>query len=144
MHDNANGHIKTVSIEKQNDDKLCHGKVESCYRLLERNPFLKLLHKTNSTAENFAINSALTADNSEENEVLSKQISCKQFGSDHKYTSILEPIDQSILVCRGNNTGWYPNALFSYNNTDCQSFKQPFSLRTLDEAYGHIHKMLGA
>ena len=141
MHDNIYGRIKTVSIEKQNDEKQCRIKSVSCYRLLERNPSLKLLRETNVSPEDFT--TFHDSDSSEENEALSKHISCKQFGNSHKNASILEPIDQGILVCRSYNTGWYPNALFSYNNTNCESFKQAFALRTLDKAYSILYKKLG-
>lgn len=141
------GRIKTVSLKEDNDEKQCRSKAISCYRLIEKNPPMKLLRETYLSAEDI-INiseevSLRDSQSSEENEVLSKYTSCTQFGYKNLNSTGLEPIDQGILVCRSNDTGWYPNALFSYNNTNCNSFKQAFPMRTLEAAYKTIHEKLG-
>lgn len=147
MHDNSHGRIKTVSLKEQNDDKLCRGTAIGCYRLIEKTPPKKLLRETSLSAEDVVnISEEVTirdSQSSEENEVVSKYTTCTQFGSKHVNATGIEPIDQGILVCRSNDTGWYPNALFSYNNTNCNSFKHPFAMRTLEEAYKAIHEILG-
>lgn len=118
----------------------------NCYRLIDKNPPMKLLRETSVSAEDVInISEEVTlrdSQSSEENEVISKYTNCKQFGSKLNDTG-LQPIDQGILVCRSNDTGWYPSALFSYNNTNCNSFKQAFPMRTLEEAYKGLHEILG-
>lgn len=118
----------------------------SCYRLIDKNPPMKLLRETSVSVEDVInISEEITlrdSQSSEENEVISKYTNCKQFGSKLNDTG-LQPIDQGILVCRSNDTGWYPSALFSYNNTNCNSFKQAFPVRTLEEAYKGLHEILG-
>ncbi|XP_046808532.1 serine protease nudel [Lucilia cuprina] len=147
LHDNSHGRVKTVTIKEQNDDKQCQSTAMGCYRLIEKIPPMKLLRETSVSAEDVAnISEEVTirdSHSSEENEVISKYTTCTQFGNKHWVNGTgLEPIDQGILVCRSNDTGWYPNALFSYNNTNCNSFKQAFAMRTLDEAYKAIHEIL--
>ncbi|KAM7355778.1 serine protease nudel isoform 2-T2 [Cochliomyia hominivorax] len=146
LHENIHGRIKTVSLKEENNNKQCNGTAMSCYRLVEKNPPMKLLRETNVSAEDIInISEEITirdSQSSEENEVISKYTKCSQFGANLENATGLQPIDQGILVCRSNDTGWYPNALFSYNNTNCYSFKQAFALRTLEEAYKAIHEIL--
>uniref|UniRef100_A0A1A9V3W0 SRCR domain-containing protein n=1 Tax=Glossina austeni TaxID=7395 RepID=A0A1A9V3W0_GLOAU len=81
-------------------------------------------------------------DQSSDTRVQSKFASCIKFGNKNSEGSLLEPIDQGITVCRSNHTGWYPIAFFSYNNTNCNSFKFGFPVRTLEKVYGAIQQII--
>lgn len=141
LHENENGRTKTVALDEQKNSEICVTNGMSCYRFNENKSAVKLLRDSDNLIED---NSAETSSQETgDNEVISIATNCTQFGSKHASSSGLEPIDQGITVCRNNNTGWYPNALFSYNNTKCSSFKQYFAVRNLDEAYQAIQDVLG-
>lgn len=147
LHENKNGRIKTVSLAQQNDTDLCHTNGMACYRLIEKKPSVKLLRESSVSSEDLInVSDEITLrdnEDSDENQVISKFTSCSQFGTKPNNFSSLEPIDQGITVCRNNNTGWYPSALFSYNNTDCHSFKHHFAVRSLEEGYKAIQDVMG-
>lgn len=146
LHDNTHGRIKTVSVQDEESDK-CRNRAMSCYRLIEKNPPKKLLRETSVSVED-VINiseevNLRDSQSDEDNEIVSKYTSCSQFGNNISNAAELQPIDQGVLACRRNDTGWYPSALFSYNNTNCYSFKQAFAIRTLEDAYKAIQEKLG-
>ncbi|XP_073841369.1 serine protease nudel [Musca autumnalis] len=136
LHENKNGRVKTVSLDEQRSTELCTTKGMSCYRFNENKFPGKLFREADNLIDNSP--EATSSQEDDDNEVISASTNCTQFGIKHANSKSLEPIDQGITVCRSNNTGWYPNALFSYNNTNCSSFKQFFAVRTLDEAYQGI------
>lgn len=147
LHENENGRIKTVSLKEAKDSDFCHSNGLSCYRLIERSPPVQLLRDTSVSAEDLAnVSEEISLrdyDKADINRALSKITKCSQFGNKYTNATALEPIDQGIMVCRNNDTGWYPNALFSYNNTECLSFEKSFAIRTLQEAYKSIQEVIG-
>lgn len=143
LHDDFSGHVKTVAIAKMNNDSSC----SSCYQLQERQPPGNLMRMLNVSAEDIAAIS-------EEVELvggvtvspvpaLSKFTTCTQFGQKNYTDSIIHPSDQGVLVCRHAHTGWFPTAIFSYNNTNCHSFRRPFGVRTLELAYKSLQDIMG-
>lgn len=148
MHDNQFGRIKAVSVAEGNHDKHCGNNGVSCYRLVEKKPPLRLLRESDVSVEDLvSMSEEITLrdyDESPETKMVTKFTTCTQFGNiNANVSALLEPIDQGILVCRNNNTGWYPISLFSYNNTNCNSFKKPFALRTLENAYKALQEKIG-
>lgn len=122
----------------------------SCYRLIERTPPRRLLAELGVSDEDFASLSeevVFKEDFSESNEfsslVISRFATCTQFGKKNSSRLAFEPVDQGILACRQADSGWYPLALFDYNNTNCYSFKDSFALRTLEKVYGTIQSLIG-
>ncbi|XP_059216727.1 serine protease nudel [Stomoxys calcitrans] len=146
LHENESGRIKTVSLAEEKDADICRAKSMSCYRLIEKMPSVKLLRESEVSSEDLinVSEEIVLRDNEDatENQAISVFTSCSQFGSRQANASGIEPIDQGISVCRNNDSGWYPNAMFSYNNTNCYSFKQSFSIRTLEDAYKGIQDVI--
>ncbi|BFF98991.1 serine protease nudel [Drosophila madeirensis] len=142
LHDETSGRIKTVAITQIMNDPNC----SSCYKLQEKQPPVNLMRLLNVSAEDMAsiseevelINGAAAT----ELPAITKFTSCHQFGLKNLSDTHHNPIDQGVLVCRDSHTGWYPSALFSYNNSDCQSFKQPFSIETLERAYKSLQDII--
>ncbi|XP_030372778.1 serine protease nudel [Scaptodrosophila lebanonensis] len=147
LHDEQTGRIKTVAIAAASNDTKCQ-KTESisCYQLQEKQPPVHLMRLLNVSAEDMAsISEEVELINGiapTELPALTKFTSCSQFGQKNANDSLGRPVDQGILVCRDPHTGWYPTALFSYNNSDCQSFKAPFGIRTLELAYKKIQHII--
>ncbi|XP_055910873.1 serine protease nudel [Eupeodes corollae] len=51
--------------------------------------------------------------------------------------------NQGVIVCREENTGWYPMAYYTFNATECSNnLNQPFAVRTLDKVYGFIQEII--
>ncbi|KAL9904995.1 serine protease nudel isoform 3-T6 [Glossina fuscipes fuscipes] len=148
LHENESGRIKAISIVRETlPAELCNkNEAFTCYRLIEKKPSLKLLRETDISIEDFASLSEEIElhdyDQSSDMRVQSKFASCTKFGNKNPDDSLLEPIDQGINVCRSNHTGWYPIAFFAYNNTNCNSFKFGFPVRTLEKAYGAIQQII--
>uniref|UniRef100_A0A1A9W4A8 Peptidase S1 domain-containing protein n=1 Tax=Glossina brevipalpis TaxID=37001 RepID=A0A1A9W4A8_9MUSC len=153
LHENESGRIKAVSMVKETLSalsELCNNnnnkEAFACYRLIEKKPSRKLLRETDISIEDFASLSEEIElhDYEQDNDthVLSKFTSCTRFGNKDPDVNLLEPIDQGVTVCRSNHTGWYPIALFSYNNTNCTSFKFGFPVRILEKAYGTIQQII--
>lgn len=144
LHDDVTGRIKTVAIIKAPNDASC----ESCYKLQEKQPPVNLMRLLNVSAEDMAsISEEVELINGvapTELPAITKFTSCHQFGLKNVSDSHHNPSDQGVLVCRDSHTGWFPTALFSYNNSDCQSFKQPFGIRTLELAYKSLQDIIGA
>ncbi|XP_020801689.1 serine protease nudel [Drosophila serrata] len=145
LHDDLTGRIKTVGIVRTPNDTSC----ESCYKLQEKQPPVNLMRLLNVSAEDMAsISEEVELINGvapTELPAITKFTSCHQFGlknvSDSPQNHI-NPSDQGVLVCRDSHTGWFPTAMFSYNNSDCQSFKQPFGIRTLELAYKSLQDII--
>ncbi|KAH8418283.1 hypothetical protein KR222_011544, partial [Zaprionus bogoriensis] len=144
LHDDLTGRIKTVGIMKMNNDSSC----SSCYQLQERQPSGNLMRLLNVSAEDMAtiseevelVGGVVTT----ELPALTKFTSCTQFGQRKNHTDahMLQPSDQGVLVCRHAHTGWFPTAIFSYNNTNCHSFRRPFGVRTLEQAYKSLQDIM--
>lgn len=151
MHENRYGRIKTVAIEERTNDLLCRYSDMKCYKFLERTPSIQLLDETSVTADDVAsiseeIQLKQSVTEKIPSESLSKFVTCRQFGIINATSynpSIVQPIDQGVLVCRDADTGWYPSSMFSYNNTECSSFKMSFGIRKLDKAFKNIEPLLG-
>ncbi|XP_004525699.1 serine protease nudel isoform X2 [Ceratitis capitata] len=149
LHDEQSGRIKAVLAVEEHNDALCRVSDMSCYRLIERTPPRRLLAELGVSDEDFASLSeevVFKEDFSESNEFSSLAISrfatCTQFGKKNSSRLAFEPVDQGILACRQADSGWYPLALFDYNNTNCYSFKDSFALRTLEKVYGTIQSLI--
>ncbi|XP_017028686.1 serine protease nudel [Drosophila kikkawai] len=142
LHDDLTGRIKTVAIVRASNDASC----ESCYKLQEKQPPVNLMRLLNVSAEDMASISEevelINAVAPTELPAITKFTSCQQFGLKNVSDSHINPSDQGVLVCRDAHSGWFPTALFSYNNTDCQSFKQPFGIRTLEMAYKSLQDII--
>lgn len=143
LHDDLSGHVKTVAIAKINNDSSC----SSCYQLEDRQPAGDLMRLLNISAEDMATISEkvelvgeVTA---QPMPALSKFTTCSQFGQKNYTDGKIHPSDQGVLVCRYAHTGWFPTAIFSYNNTNCHSFRRPFGVRTLEQAYKSLHDIMG-
>ncbi|EDW78727.2 uncharacterized protein Dwil_GK12588 [Drosophila willistoni] len=136
LHDDFSGRIKTVGIAQITNDSSCQA---SCYQLQEKQPPFHLMRMLNVSSEDMAsISEEVELINGVEpptQPVLTKFTSCQQFGLKNISMADHSPVDQGVLVCRDTDSGWFPTALFSYNNTNCQSFKAPFEIRTLENAY---------
>ncbi|XP_017135942.1 serine protease nudel [Drosophila miranda] len=135
LHDEITGRIKTVAITQIGNDPKC----PSCYKLQEKQPPVNLMRLLNVSAEDMASISEevelMNGAAATELPAITKFTSCHQFGLKNLSDTHHNPIDQGVLVCRDPHTGWFPTALFNYNNSDCQSFKHPFSIGTLERAY---------
>ncbi|SPP87604.1 serine protease nudel isoform X2 [Drosophila guanche] len=142
LHDESSGRIKTVAITQIMNNPKC----SSCYKLQEKQPPVNLMRLLNVSAEDMAsiseevelINGAAAT----ELPAITKFTSCHQFGLKNLSDTHHNPIDQGVLVCRDSHSGWFPSALFSYNNSDCQSFKQPFGIETLERAYKSLQDII--
>jgi len=143
LHDDASGRIKTVAITRIDNVTNC----ESCYKLQEKQPPANLMRMLNVSAEDMAsISEEVELINGvapTELPAITKFTSCHQFGLKNVSDSHHNPSDQGVLVCRDSHTGWFPTAMFSYNNSDCQSFKQPFGIKTLELAYKSLQDIIG-
>ncbi|XP_017080584.2 serine protease nudel [Drosophila eugracilis] len=142
LHDDATGRIKTVAITRMKNVTNC----DSCYKLQEKQPPANLMRMLNVSAEDMAsISEEVELINGvapTELPAITKFTSCNQFGLKNVSDSHHNPSDQGVLVCRDTHTGWFPTAMFNYNNTDCQSFKQPFGIRTLELAYKSLQDII--
>lgn len=143
LHDDLSGHFKTVAIAKISNDSSC----SSCYQLEDRQPAGDLMRLLNVSAEDMATISeevelvgGVTA---QPMPALSKFTTCSQFGHKNYTDGKIHPSDQGVLVCRHAHTGWFPMAIFSYNNSNCHSFRHPFGVRTLEQAYKSLHDIMG-
>lgn len=144
LHDDRTGRIKTVAIASITNDSSC----SSCYQLQERKPSSNLMRMLNLSAEDMAsisdeveLVSGVTGAKSMP--ALTTFTSCTQFGQRNQTHLQSQPTDQGVLVCRDAHTGWYPAAIFSYNNTNCRSFRAPFAIRKLNEAYKMLQHVIG-
>ncbi|XP_067643607.1 serine protease nudel isoform X1 [Eurosta solidaginis] len=153
LHDDNSGRIKTVTAIDERNDALCKSSDMSCYRLVERKPPKDLIDELGVSDEDFinlsdevTLREALDDNDGDGIDALGKAISrfttCTQFGKKNISRTALEPVDQGILACRETNTGWYPMALFDYNNTNCDSFKDALALRSLEKVYGTIQNII--
>ncbi|XP_075160655.1 serine protease nudel isoform X2 [Haematobia irritans] len=146
LHENEHGRIRTVSVAEERNTDICRANAMTCYRLIEKMPPVKLLRESEVSSEDLInVSGEITLrdyDDLQETQAISIFTSCSQFGIRHSNGSDFEPTDQGITVCRSNDSGWYPNALFSYNNSNCQSFKQHFAVRTLEDAYNGIQNII--
>ncbi|XP_037949020.1 serine protease nudel [Teleopsis dalmanni] len=146
LHEDKFGRIKTVAITEHKNDKLCNMSKLFCFQLLESKPSEKLLRDTALSAEDVASVSEEFDMSSFDEKLdkitrsLSRITTCTQFGNKN-IDATISPIDQGILICREEKTGWYPTALFGYNNTNCSSFNQPFAVRTLESVYNVIQNI---
>lgn len=143
LHDDFTGRIKTVAITKMANISDC----TSCYKLQEKQPPVNLMRLLNVSAEDMAsISEEVELINGvapTELPAITKFTSCHQFGLKNASDFHHNPSDQGVLVCRDSHSGWFPTAMFSYNNSDCQSFKQPFAIRTLEQAYKSLQDIIG-
>lgn len=143
LHDDFTGRIKTVAITRVSNDTSCN----SCYQMQERQPSGNLMRMLNVSAEDMASISdeveLLSGVTARAMPALTKFTSCTQFGQRNLSDVQVQPSDQGVLVCRDSHTGWYPSAIFIYNNTNCQSFRAPFGIRTLNEAYKSLQEIMG-
>lgn len=96
-----------------------------------------------SLSEEIALNEDFDNSNDSMGSTISRFTTCTQFGKKGVSHTAVEPVDQGILACRQSDSGWFPMALFDYNNTNCYSFKDSFALRTLEKVYGAIQKLIG-
>ncbi|XP_070070501.1 serine protease nudel [Drosophila takahashii] len=143
LHDDVTGRIKTVAITRIANVTNC----DSCYKLQEKQPPANLMRLLNVSAEDMAsISEEVELINGvapTELPAITKFTSCNQFGLKNVSDSLHHnPSDQGVLVCRDSHTGWFPTAMFSYNNSDCQSFKQPFGIKTLELAYKSLQDII--
>ncbi|KAH8365787.1 hypothetical protein KR093_004396 [Drosophila rubida] len=142
LHDDLSGRIKTVAIVKSNNDTDC----SSCYQLQEQRPQGNLMRLLNVSAEDMASISdeveLVSGVAAREMPSLTKFTSCTQFGQKNFSDTEIHPSDQGVLVCRHVHTGWFPSAVFSYNNTNCHSFKAPFGIRTLEQSYKTLQDIM--
>ncbi|EDV41196.1 uncharacterized protein Dana_GF10896 [Drosophila ananassae] len=142
LHDDFTGRIKTVAITKMANISDC----TSCYKLQEKQPPVNLMRLLNVSAEDMAsISEEVELINGvapTELPAITKFTSCHQFGLKNASDFHHNPSDQGVLVCRDSHSGWFPTAMFSYNNSDCQSFKQPFAIRTLEQAYKSLQDII--
>lgn len=143
LHDDATGRIKTVAITRIHNATNC----DSCYKLQEKQPPANLMRLLNVSAEDMAsISEEVELINGvapTELPAITKFTTCNQFGLKNVSDAHHNPSDQGVLVCRDSHTGWFPTALFNYNNSDCQSFKQPFGIRTLELVYKSLQDIIG-
>lgn len=144
LHDDLTGRIKTVATASINNDSSC----SSCYQLQERKPSSNLMRKLNLSADDMAsisdeVELVSGAASAKSMPALTTFTSCTQFGQRNHTDHQAQPTDQGVLVCRDTHTGWYPAAIFSYNNTNCRSFKSPFAIRKLNEAYKMLQHVIG-
>ncbi|XP_055842461.1 serine protease nudel [Episyrphus balteatus] len=63
---------------------------------------------------------------------------CKDLHED----SLSYPYNQGVIVCREENTGWYPMAYYTFNASECNNLKKPFAVRTLDKVYSFIQDII--
>ncbi|XP_060656762.1 serine protease nudel [Drosophila nasuta] len=142
LHDDLSGRIKTVAISKSNNQTDC----SSCYQLQEQRPSGNLMRLLNLSAEDMASISdevdLVSGVAAREMPSLTKFTSCTQFGHKNNSETEIQPSDQGVLVCRHADTGWFPSALFTYNNTNCYSFKAPFGIRTLEQSYKTLQDII--
>ncbi|KAH8305277.1 hypothetical protein KR018_010024, partial [Drosophila ironensis] len=143
LHDDFTGRIKTVAITRMDNQTDC----PSCFQLQEKQPPVNLMRLLNVSAEDMAsISEEVELINGfapTELPAITKFTSCHQFGLKNVSDSAVHtPSDQGVLVCRDSHTGWFPMAMFSYNNSDCQSFRQPFGIRTLEQAYKSLQDII--
>ncbi|KAM8710459.1 hypothetical protein ACLKA7_017128 [Drosophila subpalustris] len=142
LHDDLSGRIKTVAIAKANNDTDC----SACYQLQEQRPPGNLMRMLNVSAEDMASISEevelIGGVATKELPALTKFTSCTQFGQKNYSDTESHPSDQGVLVCRQAHSGWFPTAIFSYNNTDCHSFKAPFGIRTLEQSYKTLQDIM--
>nr|NP_523947.2 nudel [Drosophila melanogaster]P98159.2 RecName: Full=Serine protease nudel; Flags: Precursor [Drosophila melanogaster]AAF50656.1 nudel [Drosophila melanogaster] len=142
LHDDATGRIKTVAITRIHNATNC----DSCYKLQEKQPPANLMRLLNVSAEDMAsISEEVELINGvapTELPAITKFTTCNQFGLKNVSDAHHNPSDQGVLVCRDSHTGWFPTALFNYNNSDCQSFKQPFGIRTLELVYKSLQDII--
>ncbi|XP_053955273.1 serine protease nudel isoform X2 [Anastrepha ludens] len=149
LHDDHSGRIKAVSAIEEQNDELCKASDMSCYRLVERKPPTKLLNVLDVSEEDFSslseeimLKEAFEETSDTLGSSMSRFTTCTQFGKKNISRTTFEPVDQGILACKQTDTGWYPIALFDYNNTNCYSFKDSFALRTLEKVYGAIQSLI--
>ncbi|KAH8302029.1 hypothetical protein KR044_001962 [Drosophila immigrans] len=142
LHDDLSGRIKTVAIAKSNNATDC----SSCYQLQEQRPEGNLMRLLNVSAEDMASISdeveLVSGVAAREMPALSKFTSCTQFGQKNFSETQSHPSDQGVFVCRHAHTGWFPSAIFDYNNTNCHSFKAPFGIRTLEQSYKTLQNIM--
>ncbi|XP_017840080.1 serine protease nudel [Drosophila busckii] len=142
LHDDLTGRVKTVAIAQLGNVTSC----SSCLQLQELKPSANLMRTLNVSAEDLAsiseeveLSSEMTAKHMP---TLTQFTSCTQFGHRNLTYSRDNPSDQGVLVCRHAHSGWYPAALFTYNNTNCQSFKTPFAISTLEQAFKPLQEIM--
>ncbi|XP_017468639.1 PREDICTED: serine protease nudel [Rhagoletis zephyria] len=149
LHDDHSGRIKAVAAIEERNDSLCKVSDMSCYRLVERKPPQQVLNELSvseedvaSLSEEVVLKEAFLDGNDTLGSTISRFTTCTQFGRKNFSRTALDPIDQGILACRQSDTGWYPMALFDYNNTNCYSFKDSIALRTLEKVHGTIQALI--
>ncbi|TDG47498.1 hypothetical protein AWZ03_006090 [Drosophila navojoa] len=143
LHDDRTGRIKTVATASITNDSSC----SSCYQLQERKPSSNLMRMLNLSAEDMAsiseeVELVSGVAGAKSMPALTTFTSCTQFGQRNQTNLKSQPTDQGVLVCRDAHTGWYPAAIFSYNNTNCRSFRSPFPIRKLNEAYKMLQHVI--
>lgn len=139
-----------MSAIEERSDSLCKVSDISCFRLVEHKPPQQLIEGLGLHDEDFAslseeivLKEDLDKNNDSMGSLISRFTICTQFGKKNVSHTALEPVDQGILACRQSDSGWFPLALFDYNNTNCYSFKDSFALRTLGKVYGAMQKLIG-
>ncbi|XP_018802271.1 PREDICTED: serine protease nudel [Bactrocera latifrons] len=146
LHDEQSGRIKAVSAIEERNDALCKVSDTSCFRLIEHKPPRELIGLGLSDEDFASLSEELKEDLDKNNDstgsTISRFTTCTQFGKKNISRTALEPVDQGILSCRKTDSGWFPLALFDYNNTNCYSFKDSFALRTLERVYGEMQKLI--
>ncbi|XP_011186210.3 serine protease nudel [Zeugodacus cucurbitae] len=149
LHDEQSGRIKAVSAIEERNDALCKVSDISCFRLVERKPSRQLIDGLGLSDEDFAslseeimLREDLDTSMDSMGSTISRFTTCTQFGKKNVSRTALEPVDQGILACRQSDSGWFPLALFDYNNTNCYSFKDSFALRTLEKAYSAMQQLI--